>query len=114
MGIILHVMDGTIFLQYKRRFIMNFMLSSFPWLALNNELLILHTTELLRFNLVEFMENVSWLNFAWHIGLYTKYETCSPNFLLFLQSCVQEFTTETIDVEFWRTIAKYIYCSWDS
>lgn len=54
------------------------------------------------------------LECVWHMGLYTEDETCSPNFILFLQDCVQDFTAGMIDVKFWRTNANYEYSSQDS
>lgn len=48
------------------------------------------------------------------MGLYTEAETQSPNFILFLQDCVRDFTTGMIDVQFWRTIVKHEYSPRDS
>lgn len=48
------------------------------------------------------------------MGLYIKEETQSPQFVLFLQGCVQDFTSGVIDVQFRRIIANHKYNSHDA
>lgn len=38
--------------------------------------------------------------FAWQMGLYTKAETQSPYFFLFLQGCVWDFTMDCLMCNF--------------